>query len=193
MKKSLNEIVGIVDRSGSMQSLVNDAIGGLNRFFEDQKKLPGKAMVTVALFDNQYELIYDNVPIAKVKKWTDKNYVPRGMTALLDAIGKTISTVKERQNALAKKDFPEKTIVFVLTDGLENASREYDKNAIQKLIDEQRGKDWEFIFLAADEATIKDAVSMGLRRADTQIFAKTSAGVGAAYVKTSAITTNYRT
>ena len=103
MKKKYSEIVCVVDRSGSMGAIVNDAIGGFNTFLKEQKKVKGEATLTYAQFDTEYEIIHENKPLKKVPDLTDKTYQPRGATALLDAVGKTINEVGKRIDGLKKK------------------------------------------------------------------------------------------
>ena len=134
-KKDFNEIICILDRSGSMASVATDAIGGFNQFLKDQKELPGEASLTVVLFDNKYELLHENTPINDVPDLNFKTYVPRGMTALLDAIGKTIDETGKRLKNTPEDQRPEKVIVSILTDGFENASCKYDKSKIKEMIE----------------------------------------------------------
>src|SRR5574343_68862 len=138
MKKGLSEIVCVIDRSGSMRSIVNDAIGGLNTFIESQKNVPGEANMTIVLFDHEYLVSHNGVNIKLVQPFTTDTYVPRGTTALLDAIGRAITTVGERLNNTKEEDKPEKVIVAILTDGYENASREYTNSKINEMINHQR-------------------------------------------------------
>ena len=90
MKKNLTELVFILDRSGSMQGLEGDTIGGFNAMIEKQKKEPGEAYVSTVLFDDQTEVLHDRVALEKVRPITDKEYYVRGCTALLDAVGGSI-------------------------------------------------------------------------------------------------------
>ena len=126
------ELVFILDRSGSMQGLESDTIGGYNSMLLKQKKeKTGKVSVTTVLFDDQYELLYNQVPIDKIAPMTEKEYYVRGSTALLDAIGKTIMQIKANQD---KKGNSEKVLFVIITDGMENASREYRLDTVKKLI-----------------------------------------------------------
>ena len=160
------ELVFILDRSGSMSGLESDTIGGFNSVLEKQRKAKdknGQINVTTALFDNEYELLHNKIPIQEVKPLTEKEYFVRGSTALLDAIGKTISQVKAEQNKLNSKEKSGKVLFVIITDGMENASKEYTVNAIKKLINEQKEKEnWEFLFLGANIDAIKTAESFGI-------------------------------
>ncbi|MBF4806681.1 MAG: hypothetical protein HXM47_08840, partial [Pseudoleptotrichia goodfellowii] len=119
------ELVFIMDRSGSMGGLESDTIGGYNSMLNKQKKEEkGEVYVTTVLFDDQYELLHDRISISKVKPITDKDYYVRGSTALLDAIGKTVAKVKAEQNKLGKEK-SKKVLFIIITDGMENASKEY--------------------------------------------------------------------
>lgn len=163
MKKNLTEIVYILDRSGSMSGLERDTIGGYNSFLEKQKKEEGEAVVTTVLFDDKYELLHDRVDIKKVEPITNKEYFARGMTALVDALGKTISHVSNRHKACLASEIPEKTIFVITTDGLENASREYNIAAVRKMIGFQKEEcGWEFLFLGANIDAVETARSYGI-------------------------------
>ena len=155
------ELVFILDRSGSMGGLESDTIGGYNSMLSKQKKeKTGKVSVTTVLFDDQYELLYNQVPIEKVSPMTEKEYYVRGSTALLDAIGKTVMQVKANQD---KKKIKDKVLFVIITDGMENASREYRVEQVKKLIEERKEKDnWEFLFLGANIDAIGAAKDIGI-------------------------------
>jgi von willebrand factor type A domain-containing protein len=155
------ELVFILDRSGSMGGLESDTIGGYNSMLSKQKKeKTGKVSVTTVLFDDQYELLYNQVPIEKVSPMTEEEYYVRGSTALLDAIGKTVMQVKANQD---KKEIKDKVLFVIITDGMENASREYRAEQIKKLIEERKEKDnWEFLFLGANIDAIGAAKDIGI-------------------------------
>ena len=158
--KEVVDVIFILDRSGSMGGLESDTIGGFNSVLEKQRKEEGKAYITTVLFDDQYELLHDRVDITKVKNITEKEYYVRGSTALLDAIGKTIMQVKANQD---KKENKDKVLFVIITDGLENASKEYRKDLIKKMIEERKEKDkWEFLFLGANIDAIGAAGELGI-------------------------------
>ena len=125
------ELVFILDRSGSMGGLESDTIGGYNSMLSKQKnQKKGKIYVTTVLFDDEYELLHNQVSIEEMKPITEKEYYVRGSTALLDAIGKTIMQVKANQD---KKENKDKVLFVIINDVLENASKEYRKELIKKM------------------------------------------------------------
>ena len=159
---NLTEVVCVIDRSGSMHSVVDDAIGAFNQMLEDQKRLSGYANMTIALFDDCYDIIADNVPVRDVAPLNRATYVPRGLTALLDAIGRTIDNVGRRL-AQTREDYrPGKVLFVVLTDGHENASHRYTKDKIREMIGHQETKyKWKFLYLSADINAFSDAQTYG--------------------------------
>ena len=162
-KNNIVDVVFILDRSGSMGGLESDTIGGFNSMLEKQRKIEGKAFITTVLFDDQYELLHDRVDIAKVSNITEKEYFVRGSTALLDAIGKTIAKEKAIQDTLGKNEKADKVLFVIITDGLENASREYNSSTVKKLIETQKEKyGWEFLFLGANIDAIETANTIGI-------------------------------
>ena len=162
-KNNIVDVVFILDRSGSMGGLESDTIGGFNSMLEKQRKIEGKAFITTVLFDDQYELLHDRIDISKVKNITEKEYYVRGNTALLDAIGKTIAKEKAIQDTLGKNEKADKVLFVIITDGLENSSREYNSTTVKKLIETQKEKyGWEFLFLGANIDAIETANSIGI-------------------------------
>ena len=162
-KNNIVDVVFILDRSGSMGGLESDTIGGFNSMLEKQRKLEGKAYITTVLFDDQYELLHDRVNISKINNITEKEYFVRGSTALLDAIGKTIAKEKAIQDTLGKNEKADKVLFVIITDGLENASREYNSSTVKKLIETQKEKyGWEFLFLGANIDAIETANTIGI-------------------------------
>nr|MCR5371411.1 VWA domain-containing protein [Clostridium sp.] len=140
MRKGLTELVMILDRSGSMGGLESDTIGGFNSMIERQKKEEGEALISVVLFDDRNEVIYDRVELQKVKPMTDRQYWVRGCTALLDAIGGAIHHIGNVHRYIRDEDVPEKTLFIIITDGLENASTEYTYDAVRRMIEQKKEK-----------------------------------------------------
>ena len=171
------QIVCILDRSGSMATIIDDAIGGFNEFIKEQKKLEDEATMTTALFDDQYDLLYDNVPLSEVEEFTTNTWSPRGTTALFDAIGKTINSVRENHRNL-KDEKPDKVLVCIVTDGMENSSKEYTSNQIQKLIKKcENDYNWSFVYLAANQDAFSTGVSFGISGGNTFNFTADSTGM----------------
>ena len=162
MKKNLTELVFILDRSGSMASLVSDTIGGFNGMLEKQKKTEGEALVTTVLFDDRTQVIHDRLDLQAVEPMTEKQYYVRGCTALLDAVGATIRHIQKIHKYNREEDRPEKTLFVITTDGMENASRKYTYDQVKRLIEEQRERGWEFIFLGANIDAAKEAARFGI-------------------------------
>ena len=165
MKKTLTEIVYILDRSGSMSGLEADTIGGFNSMIEKQKQTGEKAYVSTVLFDDRTEVIHDRVPIEKVDKITEKEYFVRGSTALLDAVGGAIKHIINIHKYAREEDRPDKTIFVITTDGMENASMNYNYEQVKKMIEkEQKEYGWEFIFIGANIDACAEAERFGIRR-----------------------------
>ncbi len=177
-----------------MGSIRNDAIGGFNTFLEEQKKLPGEATLTYIQFDTEYEVIHENKPLKDVQPINEKCYVPRGSTALLDAIGKTVEAAGRRLSNTPEENRPEKVIVAILTDGEENASRQYSLPKIKEMIKHQKEKySWEFIFLGANQDAFAEAMKIGIDTKDAFSFSATGIGVKEAHADMSRCVKQYRT
>jgi len=160
MKKTV-DIVVVLDRSGSMSRIKKETIDGFNKFVDTQKETGIDAQLTLAQFDSEYELVYEQLHISEVPKMTDETFVPRGVTALLDAIGKTIKTTRKYQKQETAEE--RQTIFVVITDGAENASVEYTRDQIFKKISKmQKKQQWEFVFLAANQDAIRVAGRYGI-------------------------------
>jgi len=172
------EIICIVDRSGSMTPIKKDAIGGFNEFIKAQKNEAGTANITTVLFDHEYSVVHNNVDIQKVELLNDRTYIPRGMTALYDAIGKAINTVHGRMSENYEE--PSKVICAILTDGEENDSKEYSQAGIKKLIKEMtEAHGWEFAYLGANQDSFAVAESLFIK--NSLDFSGDSEGVKTAY------------
>lgn len=164
MKKGLTELVMILDRSGSMQGLEKDTIGGFNSMIEKQKKEDGEAYVSVVLFDDVSEVLYDRVGIGKVEQMTDRQYYVRGCTALLDAVGRAIRHIGNVHKYARPEDVPEKTLFIITTDGMENASSEFSYDMVRRMIERQKERyHWEFLFLGANIDAVREAGRFGIR------------------------------
>jgi uncharacterized protein YegL len=188
-KPNSTEIVFVLDRSGSMQDIAKDMEGGFNEFIKQQKTVPGECSVTLVQFDTEYEVVYagtalDKVPALKLE--------PRGMTALLDAVGTAVQTTGLRLSLLPENQRPSKVIVVVLTDGQENSSKEYTSARVADMIKLQREKyQWDFVFLGADLNAIEVAAKLNINNAavyhanavgSVQAFNSVSNAVGASRI-----------
>jgi len=192
-KEGLTEIVCIIDKSGSMEAVKEDAIGGFNSFLKEQQEIPGEALVTIVLFDTAYMVVADGVPIDKVPPLDERTYRPGGMTALLDAIGLTLDKVQKRIEETPVSVKPEKVIVAILTDGLENSSVEYSgKQILAKVQHKQQVDCWEFVYLGANQDAIKEGTSLGIKVDNAMNFASTGDGVRDSYKYMSNAVRSYR-
>ena len=163
MKKNLTELVFILDRSGSMAGLEDDTVGGFNAMIGRQKLEPGEAVVSTLLFDNRSEVIHDRVPLERVPALTRKEYYVRGCTALLDAVGGAIRHISTVHKYVREEDRPERTLFVITTDGMENASRQYDYAKVKAMIERQKeAYGWEFLFLGANIDAAKEAARFGI-------------------------------
>jgi hypothetical protein len=163
MNPHLTEIAYILDRSGSMQCMQEPAVAAFNDFIKIQLDVPGDARLTLVQFDDAYEVPIAATPIREVPQLTAATYTPRGRTALLDAIGRTVIETDRRITALPEAEKPGKVILTIFTDGQENASREYTATHISDLIRLYRDtKGWEFLFLAANQDAIANAAAMNM-------------------------------
>lgn len=196
MQQDYTHISVILDRTGSMESIRNDVIGGFNAFLQDQKGLPGKATLTLVQFDSQdpYEVIHRFAPIQNVSELTVNTYVPRASTPLLDAIGRGINDLEKCIADIEKADRPSKVVFVIITDGQENDSREFRKDQIVKMIKDKTDKDdWQFVFLSADLDSIDDAMSYGIQADAALLFKKDAKGTAAAWSSLSSNVSEYRT
>ena len=164
-KKQEMDIVFLLDRSGSMRGIEQDTIGGYNSYIESQKNNDVK--VTTVLFDDKYEVITNREDIKNIKELTNETYYVRGCTALLDAIGKTINYIDSQKS--------KKVMFIITTDGLENASKEYNRNQIKELIEGHTN--WEFMYIGADIDSYSEGSSIGIKRDNISSYKKDRKGV----------------
>ncbi len=184
------EIIAILDRSGSMNSIVDDAIGGFNSFLESQKNQEGDAKISLILFDHDYQLIYQGGNIKEVPKLDSNTFIPRGRTALLDAIGRTIY---EQRARIEREAWADQVIVCILTDGMENSSKEFKSDQIKNLITKlQNENEWEFIYLAANQDAFAVGRQYGISAKNTANFTASSVGTQQAFETMSEDTTIIR-
>ena len=163
------EIIFILDRSGSMASMSDEAKSGFNSFLKSQRECEGDARLSLTLFDHEYTPVIQSVPLDSVSELDDANYEPRGTTALLDAVGRSIHDFKQGLKKNPKASASKRVIVVVLTDGLENASKDYDYKRVKDLIDQQKEQGWEFLFLASDLESSEDAENFGFQQSERRV------------------------
>lgn len=183
------EIICIIDKSGSMSSIKSDAIGGFNEFLREQKEIEDDTKITVNLFDSNFNKLYESLPVNEAVELDDTNYRPSSMTALYDAIGKSINEAEDR---FEKEGNPDRVLVVILTDGMENRSEEYNQEGIFKMIEEKSDKDWEFIFLAANQDAMKTAKGLNIKGGNSMNFAASGDGVKTVYSQMSSTVKSYR-
>jgi hypothetical protein len=184
----------ILDRTGSMESIRDDTIGGFNAFLNEQKQQPGKATLTLVQFDSQdpYEAIHQVKTIKEVPELTKETYVPRATTPLLDAIGRGINDLGKCLADMKEDDKPSKVVFVVITDGQENASREFRRDQILKMINEKEKQyGWQFVFLSADLDAINDALDHGFQAKAAMAFDQTGVGAQNAWASVSQNIANY--
>lgn len=193
MKPNYTDITVVLDRSGSMADVKTDTIGGFNTFLSDQVKVPGEATITLNQFDDVFEHVIKAEPIRNARPLSDSTYVPRGSTALLDAIGRSINETGKRLESMKEEDRPSKVVMVIVTDGFENASKEFTKDKVNAMISEQRDKwNWEFVFLGANQDAISTASSFGIQAANAMTYASNAKGTSDSYKSLSKNLTAFR-
>ncbi len=182
MNMDLVEIACVVDRSGSMASIATDAIGGFNTFLASQKAQPGSTRFTLVLFDNEYQVVHNGTPIRLVEDLTSTTFIPRGSTALLDAIGKTMDDMGTRLSQTPEHERPGKVILAILTDGEENSSEVYTPEKVERMLRHQQEKyQWEVLFLAANQDAIMAAKKLAIPSENAFNFCPSPKGIQMAF------------
>lgn len=180
--KDKTDITIILDRSGSMQSVKTDTIGGFNSFLEEQQKVSGEASLSLVQFDDQYETVYTDKDINSAAQLTEATFQPRGMTALYDAIGRTINATGQRLANLPEAERPNKVLFVIMTDGFENSSQEFKAARISEMINHQRNLyKWEFMFIGANQDAVLSAQEMGIPTQAALTYTANAAGTVAAF------------
>lgn len=195
MKNSYTHLCVILDRSGSMEEIRDDTIGGFNAFLEQQQNALGTATLTLVQFDAQdpFELLQAFTPVREVPKLTGQSFVPRASTPLLDAVGRAINHTEEGISKMADFCRPDTVIIAIITDGQENASREFKRADIVRMIEgKQKLLGWKFVFLSADLSAVQDAIQDGIQQGQTLAFPKTARGTLHAWNALSAGVTDVR-
>ena len=182
IKNGITEMVFIIDKSGSMAGMEEDTVGGFNAMIEKQKKLDGKCYVSTVLFSNRSSVLHDRIDIQKIEPLTEREYCVGGGTALLDAIGGAIHHIGHVHKYARNEDVPEHTIFVITTDGMENASCEYDSERVKQMIRRQEERyGWEFLFVAANIDAVETARNIGIRRERAANYKQTREGTHKVY------------
>jgi Mg-chelatase subunit ChlD len=195
MKQDHTHITVILDRSGSMEAILEDIIGGFNTFLRQQQAEQGTATLTLVQFDSQapYEVIHGFKPIGEIPPLTRETYVPRASTPLLDTLGRGIIDLERNLAGLADAARPTKVVMIVVTDGQENSSQEFSRVQVEMMIKDKTAKnDWQFVFVSADLAAIGDAAAVGIAPDSTLLFEKSGEGSAKVWNSLSARTSDYR-
>ena len=165
MKKNNNitELVFILDRSGSMSGLESDTVGGFNTMIEKQKKQNAPCYVSTVLFNHASEVLYDRVKLGEVQKMTEEDFFVGGSTALIDAIGGAIYHIGNIHKYIRPEDVPANTMFVIMTDGMENASRNYSSDRVKQMLERQKKRyGWEFLFIGANIDAVETAARYGI-------------------------------
>jgi Mg-chelatase subunit ChlD len=178
MREDYTHICIVLDRSGSMDLILTDTIGGYNTFLNSQKAAPGFATITLRMFANTaLPPTYDFMSIRNAPELSLGSYTPSGMTALYDAVGQAIRDTGERLSSMPWEQRPGRVLFVILTDGKENNSKEYTYAQIAEMIKVQaKVYKWEFVFLGANQDAMKTADSLNIARGQTMTFAANSVG-----------------
>lgn len=194
MRKGFVEIVSIMDQSGSMNNIKNDAIGGRNSFVQEQQNLEGfDASFTEVFFSTEVKVVSENVPIKEVQPLTTATYRPGGGTALLDAIGISIDRVGKRLANTPEEQRPEQVIFVIMTDGEENSSFKFNNSQIREMVQHQTDVyKWNFNFLAANIDAFAAGASLGISAGQTQSYEATPLGTRKAMRSASSSVLNLR-
>jgi hypothetical protein len=180
----------VVDRSGSMDAIRGDAEGAINSFIDEQKQAPGRATFTLVEFDSVVETVHENVDIQTVGKYKLR---PRDMTALFDAWGRTMTKTGEFLASLSEDERPGNVIFVVVTDGHENASREFTQPLVKEMTERQRNDyNWQVVFLAANMDAVKVGAQFGVAAGSSLTYGASSQGAQASYQALSNVVTAVR-
>jgi len=180
-----SQIAVVLDRSGSMGSIVKPTIEGFNEFVKGQVSGPDQAQLKLIQFDHDYMTVY-NVPIKDAPLLTSDSYVPRGTTALLDAIGRCITELGGDLSQIDEAERPANVIVVIITDGLENASKTYTREKVFEMIEHQQNiYKWQFMFLAANQDAIQVGDDLGINTNAAMTYTADWAGTQATYAAVS--------
>lgn len=174
----------VLDSSGSMEKIEDDTRGGFNLFLRDQRDEEGDAYVSLYEFNDDVEVVYQDIEIEDAPELDEENYRPGGRTALHDAITRAIGDTEDLLDALQGHEQPDNVIVVVLTDGKENAS-ETPADVVRERVEEKRENGWEFMFIGANQDAALTAEQMGMDRDKSLDMSHSGEGSKAAHASTS--------
>ena len=193
MNKDYTHIIVVLDRSGSMDVVRDDTIGGFNTFIKEQKSKPGKATITLAQFSHKYSLVMDMKPLSETNLLTKKTYQPNGYTALHDAVCKTIDNVGRQLSDMPEHERPGLVMCVIITDGGENASREFGFEDVKKRIDTQTNDyKWQFVFIGANVDAFAVGNQFGIKQGNILQYTQNAVGTKCAFSSLSNNTADYR-
>jgi hypothetical protein len=190
---NLTEVIAVLDRSGSMSLAIQDVLGNYNRFVKEQREGHGECRFTLVIFDNQIDTVYEARNVHEIEDLTEETYFARNMTALYDAIGTAINRAGERYSAMPEHERPGKVVVFISTDGMENASKEFTNQRLKQMIETQTNEfSWEFIFTGANIDSDHSAGQINIKRANITNYSLGTSGVACLYKNVSQKLRAYR-
>ena len=194
MKKDYTDITFVLDRSGSMSSVWDDVIGGLKTFLQENKKVPGEVKFSLVVFDSvSIDTVIDHSDLRSIENINLHEYKPRGGTPLYDALGKTINDLGRRLSKIQENDRPDKVLFVVMTDGYENASREFRSTTINNMVTHQTDKyNWDFVYLGANQNAILAGSTIGFSPGNSISYSSTPTGTLKSFDTLSSLSANYR-
>ena len=193
VSEPLVEILCVLDRSGSMETIRDDAIGGFHAFLDAQREVPGEARLTLVLFDHEYLVLHEGVPLEQVPSLTRQTFQPRGQTALLDALGRALDDLNDRHLRMPPEDRPDQVVMVIITDGAENASQTFTRDLVFQDISALQARGWRFLFLAANQDAIAAGGELGIGPGGTVDFQATGQGTRDAFAAVTRVVTEART
>ena len=193
MNDNRTDLIILVDRSGSMSSVVEETVAGTNRYFHEQREIPGECFIHLYRFDNEWERVLQGVNLVGLADISRQDIEPRGWTALFDAIAATISDMGNYYRALPEGQRPSKVLMVILTDGEENSSKEFRAHQVKEMIKHQTDKyNWQVTFIGANQDAVLAGDTVGIGLGQSLNFAANARGVGNAYTSISSATSRFR-
>lgn len=192
MNENLTWIVEVLDSSGSMKKLKAETIESHNDFIEEQKTVEGEAACFLTKFNTRIEKVYENKKLEEIELLNENTYTPASYTRLYDALGVTIKEIKEKIKSLPDEEKPGKVLFVIITDGLENDSKQYNKDKVFEMISKREKKGWNFIYLGANQDAMAEGGQIGINKFNTVTWDASSAGIKTAFMATNSYAKKYR-